>query len=152
MTGFGSPAESRVSRFLGKETREPLPPRPGAVERFDHVYTRQGVASLFLAFEPLGNWRTVGVTDRRRCVEGAEFIRELLEGRYARAEKVVLVLDARHGLLCDPHERLQLGAIPRLVWGGSDVALSPRLTATTCAAEATAEDVAMLLAIAFFSA
>ncbi len=35
------------------ETREPLPPRPGSVERFDHVYTRNGVASLFLACEPL---------------------------------------------------------------------------------------------------
>src|SRR5918998_445692 len=35
------------------ETREPLPPRPGLVERVDHVYTRNGVASLFLACEPL---------------------------------------------------------------------------------------------------
>ncbi len=24
------------------ETREPLPPRPGAVERYDHVYVRNG--------------------------------------------------------------------------------------------------------------
>jgi len=31
------------------ETREALLARPGAVERFDHVYTRNGVASLFLA-------------------------------------------------------------------------------------------------------
>jgi hypothetical protein len=35
------------------ETRKPLPPRPGSVERFDYVYTRNGVASLFLACEPL---------------------------------------------------------------------------------------------------
>ena len=35
------------------ETREPLPMRPGAVERFDHVYVRNGTASLFLACEPL---------------------------------------------------------------------------------------------------
>src|SRR4051794_37933179 len=32
--------------------REPLPMRPGSVERYDHVYTRNGVASLFLACEP----------------------------------------------------------------------------------------------------
>lgn len=69
----------------------------------------------------------------------------------AHPARAVLVLDARAGLTCDPHERLQLGAVPRLVWGAPDVALSPRLTATTCAAEATAEDVAMLLAIAFFA-
>ncbi len=47
------------------ETREALPPRPGSLERFDHVYVRKGVASLFIAFEPLKAWRTVAVTDRR---------------------------------------------------------------------------------------
>ena len=31
------------------ETREPLPPRPGSVERVDHVYTRNGVASFWPA-------------------------------------------------------------------------------------------------------
>src|SRR5215218_90687 len=34
------------------ETREPLPMRSGTVERFDYVFTRNGVASLFLACEP----------------------------------------------------------------------------------------------------
>ena len=75
------------------ETREPLPPRPGSLERFDHVYVRKGVASLFMAFEPLKAWRTVAVTDRRRRLEWAEFIRSLLTGRYRRAEKLVLVMD-----------------------------------------------------------
>jgi hypothetical protein len=42
------------------ETRDPLPPRPGDVGRFDHVYTRNGVASLFLAFGPLAGWRAGG--------------------------------------------------------------------------------------------
>jgi hypothetical protein len=75
------------------ETREALPVRPGSVERFDHVYTRRGTASLFVAFEPLGNWRTVRVTDQRRRLEWAEFVRTLLNGRYRHAEKVVLVMD-----------------------------------------------------------
>jgi hypothetical protein len=75
------------------EMRQPLPPRPGAVERFDHVYVRHGVASLFLAFEPLKAWRTVAVTDRRRRLEWAEFMRSLVKGRYRRAEKLVLVMD-----------------------------------------------------------
>ena len=75
------------------QTREPLPPRPGSVERFDHVYVRNGTASLFVAFEPLGNWRCVQVTDQRRRVEWAEFIRTLLNGRYRKAEKIVLVMD-----------------------------------------------------------
>lgn len=75
------------------ETREPLQARPGAVERFDHVYTRNGVASLFLACEPLAGWRHVAVTDHRRRVDWAGFVRALLEGRYRDAERVVLVMD-----------------------------------------------------------
>lgn len=75
------------------ETREPLPLRPGSVERFDHVYTRNGVASLFVAFEPLRGWREIAVTDQRRRVEWAEFVRSLVEGPYGDAEKVVLVMD-----------------------------------------------------------
>jgi len=75
------------------ETREPLPPRPGHVERFDHVYTRNGVPSLFAAFEPLRGRRQIAVTDRRRRLEWAQFVRALVDGAYRRAEKVVLVMD-----------------------------------------------------------
>jgi hypothetical protein len=75
------------------ETRQPLPPQPGSVECFDHVYTRNGVASLFLAFEPLRGWRTIAVTDHRRRVEWAEVVRSLVDGEYRSAEKVVLVMD-----------------------------------------------------------
>jgi hypothetical protein len=75
------------------ETREPLPPRPGSVERVDHVYVRHGVASLFLACEPLAGWRHVAVTAHRRRGDWAHFVKALLEGRYRAAERVVLVMD-----------------------------------------------------------
>ena len=75
------------------ETREPLPARPGAVERHDHVYVRNGVASLFLACEPLAGWRHVAVTEHRRRGDWAHFVRDLLDGRYREAERVVLVMD-----------------------------------------------------------
>ena len=75
------------------ETREPLPPAPGRVERFDHVYVRNGVASLFLAFEPLTGWRHVAVTDHRRRLEWASFIKTLVDDRYKDANKIVLVMD-----------------------------------------------------------
>jgi hypothetical protein len=75
------------------EVREPLPPAPGQVERYDSVYVRNGVASLFLAFEPLAGWREVQVTDSRKRGDWAHFIRDLVEGRYREAEKVVLVMD-----------------------------------------------------------
>ena len=75
------------------ETRKPLPMRPGLVERYDYIYTRNGVASLFLACEPLAGWRHLAVTDHRCRSDWALFIRGLLEGRYRDAEKLVLVMD-----------------------------------------------------------
>lgn len=75
------------------QTREPLAMIPGQVERFDHVYKRNGVASLFLAFEPLCGWRNVWLTDRRRRLEWASFIKNLLDNRYQHARKIVLVMD-----------------------------------------------------------
>jgi hypothetical protein len=75
------------------ETREPLPARPGSDERVDHVDVRNGVASLFLACEPLAGWRHVSVTDRRTRRDWAHVMRDLLDGRYRDAETVVLVMD-----------------------------------------------------------
>jgi DDE superfamily endonuclease len=75
------------------ETREPLPPRRGQVERYDHVYVRNGVASLFLACEPLAGWRQVAVTEHRRRVDWARFIKALAEERYKDAETLVLIMD-----------------------------------------------------------
>lgn len=75
------------------DTRTPLPPRPGMVERYDHEYVRNGVVSLFLACEPLAGWRHIAVTEHRRRGDWASFIRSLLDGRYAPAERVVLVMD-----------------------------------------------------------
>jgi hypothetical protein len=75
------------------ETREPLPMRPGTMARSDDVYTRTGVASLFLACEPLAGWRPIAVTDHRCRSDWALFIRALLAGRDREAEKLVLVLD-----------------------------------------------------------
>jgi len=67
--------------------------RPGSIERCDYVYTRNGVASLFLACEPLAGWRHIDVTEHRRRRDWAGFIRALLEGRYRDADKLVLVMD-----------------------------------------------------------
>src|ERR671927_1571452 len=75
------------------ETREALPPRPGDVERYYHVYVRNGTASLFLACEPLVGWRHLEVTEHRRRTDWAGFIRSLLEGRCRDAEKLGLIMD-----------------------------------------------------------
>jgi hypothetical protein len=82
-----------TSKQLIGEAREPLPPAPGRVERYDSVYVRNGVANLFLAFEPLAGWRHVEVTDTRTRRDRAHFVRELVDGRYKDADRVVLVMD-----------------------------------------------------------
>lgn len=84
--------DETLKQLVG-ETREPLPARPNAVERHDYVYTRLGVASLFLACEPLAGWRHVAVTEQRCRGDWAHFVRDLLENRYREAERVVLVMD-----------------------------------------------------------
>lgn len=84
--------DETTKQLIG-EVREPRLPAPGQVERYDSVYVRNGVASLFLAFEPLAGWRGVKITESRTRTDWAHFIRELLEGRYRDAEKVVLVMD-----------------------------------------------------------
>jgi hypothetical protein len=84
--------DETFTQLIG-ETRQPLPSRPGDVERYDCVYTRNGVASLFMAFEPLAGWRHVAATDSRKRGDFARFVKELLDGRYKGADRVVLVMD-----------------------------------------------------------
>jgi DDE superfamily endonuclease len=76
------------------ETREPLPLLPGQVERYDSVYVRNGVASLFMTFEPLAGWRHVQMTDSRTAVDFAHVVKQLVDSRrYRNAQKMVLVMD-----------------------------------------------------------
>jgi hypothetical protein len=82
-----------VSKQLVGETRPPIPAAPGQPERCDYEYVRNGVANLFMFFEPLAGWRDVKVTERRTMVDWAAAIRELVDVRYPEAEKIVLVMD-----------------------------------------------------------
>ncbi len=75
------------------EVRKPLPAEPGRVERYDSVYVRNGVASLFMVFEPLAGWREVRVADSRTRKDFAQIVRGLVDGRYRAADKIVLAMD-----------------------------------------------------------
>ena len=82
-----------ASKQLVGEVRDPLPTIPGHVAKADAEYVRNGTANLFIACEPLDGYRQVKVTDRRTRTDFAYFIRDLLDGRYKYASKVVLVMD-----------------------------------------------------------
>jgi hypothetical protein len=81
------------SKQLIGEVREPLPPRPGQIAKYDSEYERLGTANMFMAVEPLAGQRTVQVTERRTRVDWARFIQVLLVTVYPLAKKIVLVMD-----------------------------------------------------------
>lgn len=76
-----------------KETRQPIPAKPGSVEKYDTEYERNGVSNLFMFFEPLEGRRHVAVTDQRTALDWAHQIRHLVDVLYPRAERISLVMD-----------------------------------------------------------
>lgn len=76
-----------------KETRLPLPVRPGDVAKYDYEYERNGTSNMFVFFAPLENWRHVKVTDRRTKVDFAHAMQDLVDLHFPDAEKIVLVMD-----------------------------------------------------------
>lgn len=76
------------------EVREPLPAKPGLTLRYDSVYVRNGVASVFMTFEPLAGWRHVELSDSRTARDWARVVKALVDcRRYKDAERIVLVMD-----------------------------------------------------------
>lgn len=75
------------------EVRTPIPAAPGHPVLLDDEYVRNGVAEIFLEVEPLGGMRHVEITEHRKKVDWAGFIKGMLDERYANSEKVVLVMD-----------------------------------------------------------
>lgn len=78
---------------LLKETRVPIAATKTRPRRVDYEYERAGTASIFLFCEPLAGWRQVSVREQRTKIDWAIEMADLLRGRYAKAEKVILVCD-----------------------------------------------------------
>jgi hypothetical protein len=81
------------SRQQTKETRQPLPTRPGDVAKYDYEYERNGTSNVFMFFAPLEKWRHVKVTARRTMLDFAECMRDLVDSHFPEAEKIVVVMD-----------------------------------------------------------
>jgi hypothetical protein len=82
-----------TSKQLIGEVAVPAPPAPGQVAHYDYEYVRNGVANLFMIFEPLAGQRDVEVTERRTKKEYAECLRKIADEMYPDAEVVVVVQD-----------------------------------------------------------
>lgn len=82
-----------TSKQLIGEVATPVLASPGQVAQYDYEYVRNGVANLFMIFEPLAGQRDVEVTDRRTKKDYAECLRKISDEMYPEAEVVVLVQD-----------------------------------------------------------
>ena len=76
-----------------KETRPPLPAKPGTLARYDYEYERNGTSNLFIFFAPLEAWRHIKITDRRTKIDFAHCMRDLVDVHFPEADKIVLVMD-----------------------------------------------------------
>ena len=87
-----------AGKDLKAHTRPPQPAAPGQVApgqdaREDCHYARAGSRNLFLACAPHLGWRQILVTEHRTAVDFAYAVRDLVDGAFPTAARIVLVLD-----------------------------------------------------------
>ena len=82
-----------MPKQLLADEREPLACQAGKPARQDFEYQRNGVADLFMLFEPLQGKRFVEITEQRRKIEWATIMKKVADELYPHADKIVVVLD-----------------------------------------------------------
>jgi transposase len=75
------------------EVREPVPAVPGQPRRYDYEYRRNGTVNLFVCVNAHRPWRNVKVTDHRTACDFAEYMRDLVDVHYPKAEVIRVVMD-----------------------------------------------------------
>ena len=75
------------------EARQPIPAKPGQLERYDYEYRRNGTVNLFVLLDVHRPWRKVKVTDRRAAKDYAQCMRDLVDIHYPDAEIIRVVQD-----------------------------------------------------------
>ena len=78
-------------QMLGEKVA-PIEMKEGKEKKFDYEYQRNGVASVFLAFEPLTGKRLVRVYRQRTKADYCRFAQEIIK-EWAEAEVIVEVQD-----------------------------------------------------------
>ena len=80
-----------TNKQLIKETR--IPCEPGQPEKVDSEYERNGVADVFMIFEPLAGKRETIVKETRNAVDFTNVLKYTADVMYPLAEKITLVTD-----------------------------------------------------------
>jgi DDE superfamily endonuclease len=81
------------SKQLLDEVREPIPMEKGKPKREDSEYEREGVFDIFGACEPLTGKYFFNITSTRTKEDWAYFMRDVIDGAYKDAEKIILIMD-----------------------------------------------------------
>ena len=81
------------SKQLLEDSRRPIPMKPGKATKYDYEYRRKGTCNIFVAVEPKAGRHFLRVTDQRRAVDFAHFIKWLVDEYYKSARKIKIVLD-----------------------------------------------------------
>lgn len=75
------------------EVRQPIPPEPGKVKRYDYEYRRHGTLNLFVLLDAHQPWRKVTVSERRTAVDFAVCMRDLVDVDFPQAERIRVAMD-----------------------------------------------------------
>jgi len=84
--------DERPKQLIG-QTRVAVSMSPGKPRRYDYEYRRNGVANVFMMFEPLAGKRHLKLTKRRTKKDWAYCIGHLVDEVYPDADNIVLVQD-----------------------------------------------------------
>jgi len=84
--------DERPVQLVG-ELRKPISAKPGRKARYDYEYKRNGVANIFMIFEPLKGKRQLQVTQRRTKKDWSKCVKWMVDELYSDSEKIVLVMD-----------------------------------------------------------
>ena len=72
---------------------EPIPMEPGKPKREDYKYERMGVCNVFIFFEPHTGWRRVIISDTRKRIDFAIYMKMLVDEWFPESKQIRLVLD-----------------------------------------------------------
>ena len=84
--------DEKPYQLLG-DSREPIPMRPGRIEKIDSEYKREGTVSIFCFINPHTGQIEQFVEETRTAIDWAEKIRYLVDVIEPDAERIILVMD-----------------------------------------------------------
>ena len=77
---------------LLEDKRNPIPMKPGILEKYDYEYIRNGTANIFMAVEFKAGKRMTQVTTNRTKKDFAQFVKAVLD-KYLETKNIRLVMD-----------------------------------------------------------